>query len=71
MQVTVAFVVFQLRFKLGFVGYLTVFVPPFLDTHCTMSTRSTTSTQPTMFKHCTECSNAGAEPLRSERFNSR
>ena len=31
MQVTVAFVVFQLRLQFGFVGYLTVFVPPFLD----------------------------------------
>ena len=31
MEVTVAFVVFQLRFQFGFVGYLTVVVPPFLD----------------------------------------
>jgi hypothetical protein len=31
MQVTVAFVRFQLRFQLGFVGYLTVIVPPALD----------------------------------------
>src|SRR6056297_3531716 len=31
MQVTVAFVVFQLRFQFGFVGYLTVFIPPLLD----------------------------------------
>jgi hypothetical protein len=31
MQVTVAFVVFQLRFQFGFVGYLTVFIPSFLD----------------------------------------
>ncbi|ELY98866.1 hypothetical protein C482_11333 [Natrialba chahannaoensis JCM 10990] len=31
MQVTVAFVVFQLRFEFGFVRYLTVFVPPTLD----------------------------------------
>ena len=31
MEVTVAFVVFQFRFQFGFVGYLTVFIPPFLD----------------------------------------
>ena len=31
MQVTVAFVVFQLRFQFGFVGYLAVVIPPFLD----------------------------------------
>ena len=31
MQVTIAFVVFQLRFQFGFVRYLAVFVPPALD----------------------------------------
>ena len=31
MQVTVAFVVFQLRFQLGFIGYLTVLIPSALD----------------------------------------
>lgn len=30
MEVTVALVVFQLHFQFGFVGYLVVFVPPFL-----------------------------------------
>jgi len=31
MQVTIAFVVFQLRFQFSFIGYLTVVVPPLLD----------------------------------------
>lgn len=31
MQVTVAFVVFQLRFEFGLVGYLAVVIPPVLN----------------------------------------
>jgi hypothetical protein len=31
MEVTVAFVVFQLRFQLGFVGYFAIVIPPLLD----------------------------------------
>ena len=31
MQVTIAFVVFQLRFQFGFIGDLTIVIPPVLD----------------------------------------